>query len=252
MSEAGPSAKSGAAGAPRAVGGGGPSAGRAPTGPRPLALVIALRAAQVVAVVGLVAGAASMRVIAAGEREIAESTAALRAGDPHGAALHARRAAGWYAPGAPHVRVAYERLIALATAAEGLGHRELALYAWSGVRTAAIETRWIVTPHEADLDRANQAIARISAAAPRPPGTRTEPAAVIERQHLEALVRDEAPRTPWVIALVASFLAWAGGAALVARRAMSATGRIAWDRAAPGLVIAALGIAVWLLALWRA
>ena len=92
-----------------------------------------------------------------GEKEIALSTAALRAGDPHGAAEHARRAAGWYAPGAPHVRVAYERLLALGTAAEGLGDRDTALYALRGARTAAIETRWLFTPHEEDLERADAA-----------------------------------------------------------------------------------------------
>src|SRR4029078_11014960 len=122
-----------------------------------------------------------------------------RAGDARGAAEHARRAAGWYAPGAPHVRVAYERLMALATTAEGRGDREIALFAWRGVRTAAIETRWLFTPHEEDLGRANQAIARLSAATPRPPGTRGEPPAVIEREQLEALGRDEAPRAGWVL-----------------------------------------------------
>ena len=224
---------------------------RAPREPS-RAIRVVVRAAQIAALVGLVVGAASLRVIIAGEREIEESTRALRAGDPHDAALHARRAAGWYAPGAPHVRVAYERLIAPATAAEGLGHRDTALYAWNGVRTAAIETRWIVTPHEDDLERANQAIARISAAAPRPPGTRIEPAATIERAQLETLARNESPRTGWVVTLVLAFAAWIGGAVWLARRAVTPTGRIAWDRAAPGLGVTVLGIAAWLLALWRA
>ncbi|MEZ4296383.1 MAG: hypothetical protein R3B70_15535 [Polyangiaceae bacterium] len=131
-------------------------------------------------------------MVVAGEREIARSTDALRAGDPHEAALHARRAAGFYAPGAPHVRVAYERLIALATKAESLGNRPLALFAWEGVRTAALETRWLVTPHAEDLTRANEAIARLQAAESRPPGTRTTPVAAMERDALEALTRDEA------------------------------------------------------------
>jgi hypothetical protein len=222
--------------------------------PRPpsRALRAALRAFQLLFVCGLVISAATLRVIAAGEREIADSTAALRAGDPHAAALHARRAAGWYAPGAPHIRVAYERLIALATTAEGLGDRETALFAWNAVRIAAIETRWIVTPHEDDLTRANLAIARLSAAAPRPPGTRTEPVTVVERAQLEDLARDESPTVGWIIALVAAFVAWIGGAFWLVRRAISPTGRIFWDRALPGLIASALGVAVWLLALWRA
>jgi hypothetical protein len=211
-----------------------------------------VRGLSIAAVVLLVLGAASLRAVIAGEGEIAASTEALRAGDAREAIVRARRAAAWYVPGAPHVRVAYERLIALAVAAEGLGDRDLALFAWRAVRTAAIETRWIVTPHADDLQRANEAIARLAATAPRPPGTRTEPAAKIEREQLETLTRDEGPRAPWAAALVLGFAAWAVGSILIARRAVSATGHVAWRRAVPGLAIAAVGTALWLLALWRA
>jgi hypothetical protein len=205
-----------------------------------------------IAAVAVVTGAATIRVILAGEREIAQSTAALRAGDPHAAALHARRAAGWYAPGAPHVRVAYDRLIALATAAEGLGNREVALFAWNGVRTAAVETKWIVQPHADDLERANRAIARISAATPLPLGANAEPAPVIERKYLETLARDETPRTGWIVALVAAFAAWAGGAIHLARRALTPSGRVLWSKALPGIAAIVLGALVWILAYWRA
>lgn len=205
-----------------------------------------------VAIVAAVTGAATARVILAGEREIAQSTAALRAGDAHSAALHARRAAGWYAPGAPHVRVAYDRLIALAIAAEGLGNREIALLAWNGVRTAAIETQWIVQPHADELDRANRAIARISAATPLSLGASAEPAPVIERKYLETLARDEAPRTAWIVALVVAFAAWVGGAIHLARRALTPSGRVLWAKALPGIAAIALGALVWILAYWRA
>jgi hypothetical protein len=205
-----------------------------------------------IALVAVVAGAGTARVVAAGEREIAQSTAALRAGDPHAAALHARRAAGWYAPGAPHVRVAYDRLIALATAAEGLGNREIALFAWNGVRTAAIETKWIVQPHAEDLERANRAIARISAATPLPLGANAEPAPILERKYLETLARDEAPRTAWIVALVVAFAAWVGGAIHLARRALTPSGRVLWGKALPGIVAIALGALLWILAYWRA
>lgn len=205
-----------------------------------------------IALVAVVTGAATARVIVAGEREITQSTAALRAGDPHAAAVHARRAAGWYAPGAPHVRVAYERLTALATAAEGLGNREIALLAWNGVRTAAIETKWIVQPHAEDLDRANRAIARISAATPLSLGADAEPAPVLERQYLETLARDETPRTAWIGALVVAFAAWTGGAIHLARRALTPSGRVLWAKALPGIVAIAIGALVWLLAYWRA
>lgn len=214
---------------------------------------LAVRALGATAVIGLVVGAVSLRVVAAGEAEIAASTASLRAGDARDAAVHARRAAGWYAPGAPHVRVAYERLTALATAAEGLGDRDLALLAWRAVRTASIETRWLFgTPHDADRARADAAIARLEAASPRPPGTRTDPAPVVERKALEALAREEAPRGPWVAALVAAFAAWTLGAAAFVARGVDASGRLVSRRAWPAAGVAAAGVGLWLLAIWRA
>ena len=233
------------------------SDGAAPTSRRASAAREASRSALawglwVVAAVVLGIGAATARVVWSGEAEIATSTAALRAGDAHGATVHARRAAGWYAPGAPHVRVAYERLVALATTAEGLGDRETATFAWEAIRSASLETRWLVTPHEADLARANRAIAKLQAAAPRPPGTRTEPSSAIERAQLEALLRDEAPRVHWIVALALGLSAWAGGAVWIVRRGVDATGHLARRAATPGLLVAAAGVALWLAAIWRA
>lgn len=211
-----------------------------------------LRIASACALMGLLVGAITARVIWAGESEIAASTVALQKAELHEAVTRARRAAGWYAPGAPHVRVAYERLMAIATAAEGRGDRDLALFAWRGVRTAAIETRWILTPHEADLERANRAIARIEAAAPRPPGTRTESPQRIEQIQITALLRDEAPRVPWVVALVVAFVAWAGGAAWGVRRASRAPEGREFAHARLGFVVALAGMALWVIALFRA
>lgn len=216
------------------------------------AVVWIVRGAKIALVVLALVAAVTGRVIVAGEREIALSTAALRAGDPHEAALHARRAAGYYAPGAPHVRVGYERLVALAVKAESAGDRATAMFAWQGVRTAAIETRWIVTPHAADLERANAEIARLQAAEARPLGTRTEPVKVIERDALLALSRDEAPHVPWVIALVLGLSAWAAGAALLVRRGVTRSGEVVWSRAGTALALTAAGVLVWLLAIWRA
>lgn len=219
---------------------------------RARSLHLVLRILSALALVGACVGAVSARVIWAGESEISASTQALRNADLHEATTRARRAAGWYAPGAPHVRVAYERLIVIATVAEGHGDRDLALLAWRAVRTAAIETRWIVTPHEIDLERANKAIARIESAAARPPGTRVEPPQRIEQRQLDALVRDEAPHVPWVVAFVTAFFAWAGGAAWGVRQGKLAPEGRAFAHARPGFVVALFGIALWVLALFRA
>ena|GEM_PF-345605 len=211
-----------------------------------------LRVLALFSALGVMIGVITARVIWAGESELAASTFALQQGDVREAATRARRAAGWYAPGAPHVRIAYERLVAIATAAEGHGDRELALVAWRGIRTAALETRWIVVPHAADLDRANRSIARIEAAAPRPPGTRTESPQRIEQRQITALLRDEAPRVPWVIALVFAFVAWAGGAAWALRRTTRAPDGKGFAHAKPGIVVALAGVALWVIALLRA
>ncbi|AKT36099.1 hypothetical protein [Chondromyces crocatus] len=210
-----------------------------------------LGALWTVTVVGSLLAAVTGWVVFSGEREIGESNEALLQGDAYAATVHARRAAGWYAPGAPHVRVAYMRLIALATTAEGLGNAEIALLAWRGVRTAALETRWLKTPHEDDLARANAAIARLSANLPRPPGTRAEPNAVVEREHLAVLSKDEAPRAGWVLVLVLGFVGWVGGA-IWALRQGSRAGGLGWKGTAPGIALCVAGIAAWLLAIWQA
>jgi hypothetical protein len=120
------------------------------------------------------------------------------------------------------------------------------------VRTAALETRWILSPHERDREKADRAIARIEAEAPRPPGTRTEAPAAMERAALDELAADEAPRVGWVVVLVGGALACAVGAALVVRRAVGATGIVDTGRAVPGALLAAVGAVAWLVALWRA
>jgi hypothetical protein len=78
---------------------------------------------------------ATLRVVFSGEAEIAAGTRALRDGQPREAIACSARAAAWYAPGAPHVAVAYRRLARLAEAAEARHRTELALMAWRGVRT---------------------------------------------------------------------------------------------------------------------
>ena len=116
------------------------SPARRPSRARRVARALALSAFALSVAAALVF-ALGHRVVQAGEREVLASTAALASGDPREAVVRARRAAGLYAPFAPHVRVAYDRLAALATAAEKRGDRDLALFAWRGVRTAALETR---------------------------------------------------------------------------------------------------------------
>jgi hypothetical protein len=218
------------------------------------------RALQVAALLTVIVGLASTRVVISGEREIAASTEALRRGDPEEATVRARRAAGWYAPGAPHVRVAYERLRALAREAEQHRRFDLALLAWRGIRSAALETRWVVTPHAADLDQANHEIARLMAMPVGERGTVGEPDQQVAAAELEVLGRTPEPRVPWVIVLVAAFGLGVAGLVMWARQmgegAATATAATWWRagsaRARTGALLVAVALALWLLALWRA
>jgi hypothetical protein len=198
-----------------------------------------------IAVVIAVLGAVTTRVLVAGEREIAASTAALEAGDAREAVVRARRAAGWYAPGAPHVRLAYERLAALAVAAEDHGQDELAKLAWRAVRSATEETRWIVMPHAADRARADREIARLEA---KVPGQR-DPDPAIAAAQLQKLAGEDPSRVIWAVALVGGFAIAAFGFIIWSRQAGAAGGEVRGARW--GLIVILAGAALWLFAVWR-
>jgi hypothetical protein len=111
------------------------------------------RVAWAILLLVAISAAVTARVVWAGEREIAASTDALKGGDADAAIVHARAAAYWYAPGAPHVRVAYERLFALAEEAEKRRLWATALFAYRAVISASASTTWLVTPHAEDAPR---------------------------------------------------------------------------------------------------
>ncbi|MEM9875610.1 MAG: hypothetical protein AAF928_11990 [Myxococcota bacterium] len=212
---------------------------------RPTATARALVALSV----GLtVLGLATARVIVEGERELARSNAALAAREPLDAIVHARRAAGWYAPGAPHVSVAYDRLLALAEAAEASRRPELALLAWRSIRQASSTTRWVVAPHRAQRQRAEREIARLSALQPRQAAPDEE---VLAARLAELTHRPSRRHPAWSVALVASFALAAAGFAVGSRRVAGAGGRLDWRAARGGLVLTALGAAGWLVVVWR-
>ncbi len=207
------------------------------------------------AVIGilLVVAIATARVVVAGELEIAASTRALESGDAHEAAVRARAAALWYAPGAPHVRVAYGRLMALGREAEARKLDDVALFSYRAVTTASTSTRWAITPHEGDANEARAAIARIEGrSGERPPGLVTEPKETIERAQLEALAVDLAPRPAFVAALAGSFLVLLSALVWVWARAFDETGRLDWGRARVATGVAVLGLAGYLLTWWAA
>jgi len=205
------------------------------------------RLLMALAVVLTLLGVATARVVVAGEHELALSNEALEFKDPRAAIVHARRAAGWYAPGAPHVSVALTRLLALAEAAEQNRQDELALLAWRGLRQAAMTTRWVLTPHAEERDRAEKEIARLSAKRPRQ--AEPNPAEVTVR--FRELAERPGQHPAWGLVLVGSFGLSAAGFAWWSRSVAGAGGRLDLRAARGGLVLTLIGVASWLLTVWR-
>lgn len=193
-----------------------------------------------------------VRVVVGGELAIMESTEALLKGDPRAAVNHAKVAALYYAPGAPHVRVAYGRLFAIARAAEERRDPELALHAYRAIRTASLSTRWIVVPHDADRQAAERAIARLDALSPRPPEKTLETPEAFERSLLEKMSERPTVDRGWAVALVGSFVGMIAGAWLLLRRGIDEAGRLALARSKSGFFIFGLGLVLWVAAAYFA
>lgn len=200
---------------------------------------IAIAFAVVVAMLALV----TARAVRDGEAALRLADASLRARDPMAAVVHAREAASWYVPGAPHVPAAYARLVHVARTAEAEGNPDTALFAWRAVRTAAIDSRWLLQPHAHDLEVANAAIARMASAEPNrgiaPPSIAPEQA---ERLTRAVLAEPEGARAPYLAVLAAGLATMLAGAAwTVARRGRK-------QPVEASLAVVALGAALYVVA----
>jgi len=191
----------------------------------------------------------SARVILEGESELAASDAAFDRGELVSALDHARRGATLYAPGAPHVERAYARMNALALGAEAAGQAKVAYLAWQAMRSAALESRHVLLPREAELERANQNLARLEAQGRDSAGSAR---AQNENQALARLSADDAPAPAWIAVLGAGFLLALAGLSLFAFRGLNRTGKVSFQRARLGLLLFAIGAACWTLAAYRA
>jgi hypothetical protein len=189
----------------------------------------------------LFGGVATLRAVSDGEREIAASDAAFDANDLHGAIQHARRAASAYAPGAPHVERAYQRLLAVARGAEATGQPEIAMLAWQAERAAVLESRSFMQPFPERLEEANRNLARLAASQTLPETERAENAQrLFKRAQAESV-----GRSPWGALLAGGLLVAGAGVAWFAARALAPGGRIEWRRGLWGVVTFALGAALW-------
>ena len=207
------------------------------------------RLAMLVFFVVLIAAVFSARVILEGESELSASDTAFDSGDLNAALNHARRSATLYAPGAPHVERAYQRLNAIAVGAEAAGQPRVAFLAWQAVRSAALESRHVFIPREAELERANQNLARLEELARDKDETEREKNQTGALRRLRA---DDAPDPGWIAVLGAGFLLALAGLALFAIRGVDRSGKLSFARARLGLVLFAIGAACWTLAAYKA
>jgi hypothetical protein len=197
----------------------------------------------------LIGAVFSARVIVEGQAELAESDAAFDRGELATALDHARRAAALYAPGAPHVQSAYERMTALALGAEAAGQTKIAFLAWQAIRGAALESRHVFVHRQAELQRANENLARLEALGRDDSGSERPKN---QSQALSRLNADDTPDPAWIVVLGAGFLLALSGLGLFALRGLNPTGKVSFQRARWGLLLFAIGAACWTLAAYKA
>ena len=158
-----------------------------------------------------------------------------------------RRAATWYFPLNPWSAKALAKLSKSAARFEQKSDRDLALFAWRGVRGAILSTRSFYTPHPQTLARANQRIAALMAAyKPRPKMDEGKTTQALTQEHLALLEGAQGrPHTGWSIGAIVTFLV---GLCLLTL----AVARPTWKARVPLLLGATIALAVYLLSLWLA
>jgi hypothetical protein len=204
-------------------------------------------AMTLVIVIGLFA-VFTARVVSRGTEALAKSDTAFDRGDLETSVLEARVAALAYAPGAPHVSAAYERLAAIARGAEAEGRYVVARTAWGAIERAAVETNHWFDMHAAERDEARAGLARLDTLAARqnPPSPdsrgKAAPAPAVARSST----------TPGIALLALSFVLLVAGLAWCAVRGVTGEGSANRKQLLFGFGIALSGAACWLLALlWR-
>jgi len=196
-------------------------------------------------------GVVIMRVFWDGRAALAAGDAAIAKGAVEEAVADWRRAARWYAPGAPHVADAYERLETLAREADSHGDRSGALVAWRAIRSSVLSTRSFYTPYPELLAAANERIAALMAAEEKAgDAARNEP----ERRsfHLALLRRDDSPSLVFTALALAGFAAWVGGGFWFARRGVTADDQLDRREAIRGGLLVLVGLVVWMVGLYNA
>jgi hypothetical protein len=199
------------------------------------------RAIVILAVVLGVFAALAIRVVVEGRAALEDGHTAAQRGHTAEAIRAYEIAARWYLPLAPHVDEAYGELRTLATS----GDAAVSLAAWRSIRAASRATRSLWTPHAADLASADAAIAAASARIPQ--AATPDPA-----WHRERLARDPRASIGGLALAAAGILLWLGGAIVLVRRGLDATGALVRRPAVVSGIVILLGVACWAAGLYNA
>lgn len=193
------------------------------------------RAIAVAAIVLAALGALAIRVVGEGRGALAAGDDAAAHGRLDDAIAAWEASARWYLPFAPHVDAAYARLTGLA----GTDHAH-ALAAWRAVRSAALATRGLWTPHADDLLAANAQIAELASRDPEGALAAGSDAAARKTFHEARLARDPGPNRGGVFLSALGIATWLAGVALLLR---------ARGPNLVGAAVTALGLAGWMIGL---
>jgi hypothetical protein len=191
-----------------------------------------------------------------GSAELLASQAASAAGDVEGATVHARRAAMAYFPGAAHVAASYRKLRDLAVESEARGDLAASLFAWRAVRSAALGTRFLLTPRERERQVADANIARLSSAVRQALLPRHEAGrGAHERESFSGDAGgawSPPPNGAWGLVALGGIVLWLAALARLAAKGWDAGGNLSILEAKRGALLAAGGLLAWCIGLYGA
>ncbi|HEU0029612.1 MAG TPA: hypothetical protein VFQ53_03190 [Kofleriaceae bacterium] len=203
------------------------------------------RLVVVVALVLAVLGVLALRVVREGRAALAEGDEALAAKRPGDAVAAWESAARWYLPFAPHVDEAYDRLRSFA-------RERKSLPAWRAIRSAALATRSLWTPHDDDLAEANAQIAELSAADPDGAPVLGDDVGLRRAWHAGRLAADPRPSDAASALALFGVAAWLAGIAVLVARALDDRGKLVRRPALVGFALTLGGILAWAVGLYSA
>lgn len=203
------------------------------------------------ALVAAAFGVLAIRSLHEGQKATLQAEAAFDRGDLRACIEQAERAASMSFPGAAHVERGFARLLVVARGAEAKGEGELAIRAWEAIRAAAVEGGSALASPRQELSQANQNLARLRSQRPTSHLGTVAPAE-LERELLRQLGAPPAVSGALLAAVALGFSLTAGGILWAAFRGLSPEGRFSPRPFATGLLVTAVGVACWTIAVYRA